>query len=117
MGGENTVKKVVDIVDMYSYDSGYAGGYLEGRKDGYEIGYYACKRAQKRKAKRLRKQKINQIKQRLYFVRQKISGAAILFITALCVKVLNGDATFALLSVPIGCYLMFSNRRIFEIRE
>lgn len=56
-----------------------------------------------------RKQKKTGAKQRrLYFLKQKLSGVFLLAITILTVKLLNGDATIALFTIPIALVLIFS---------
>lgn len=101
----NTARKIIDMIDMYSYDSGYAAGYSEGRDDGYEIGYSECMND----LRRGRKRRHTNRKRQLYLIKQRAVGVLCLALTAFSVAVLNGDATFALLGVPIGCGLIFCN--------
>lgn len=45
---------------------------------------------------------------RRYFLKQRLIGIALLAFTILAVKLLDGDATIALITVPLGLYLIFT---------
>lgn len=45
---------------------------------------------------------------RRYFLKQRLTGIALLALTILAVKLLDGDATIALITVPLGLYLIFT---------
>lgn len=49
---------------------------------------------------------------RWYFIKQKLTGIAVLAFTAFAVWLLNGDATIAVLTVPLGLYLVFSREML-----
>lgn len=56
--------------------------------------------------------KIREKRRRLYFLKQKVIGIFILVLTILAVKLLDGDATFALLTVPLVLVLIFSKEKL-----
>lgn len=97
---DNAVRKVMDIIDMESYDSGYATGYVEGCDDGYKAG-----------VKERKQQQIEEDRRWLYFAVQKLIGGVILFSTALTTMILEGDATISLFTVPVGLTLIFSKKK------
>lgn len=47
-------------------------------------------------------------KRKLYFIRQKIIGAFLLAFTVFSVYLLDGEATIAIITVPIGLGMIFS---------
>ena len=49
---------------------------------------------------------------RWYFIKQKLTGIAVLAFTAFAVWLLDGDATIAVLTVPLGMYLVFSREML-----
>ena len=66
------------------------------------------KRAERhrRRREKLRRQR------RWYFIKQKLTGIAVLALTAFAVWLLDGDATIAVLTVPLGMYLVFSREML-----
>ena len=44
---------------------------------------------------------------RWYFIKQRLYGIALLMFTVLAVKALDGDATIALITVPLGLCMIF----------
>ena len=56
----------------------------------------------------MKEREIRNKKRHLYFAIQKVLGLLLLMFTAFVVKVLEGDATVALLTVPVSCVLIFS---------
>ena len=66
------------------------------------------KRAERhrRRREKLRRQR------RWYFIKQKLTGIAVLAFTAFAVWLLDGDATIAVLTVPLGLYLVFSREML-----
>lgn len=60
----------------------------------------------RRRREQLRRQR------RWYFLKQKLTGAAVLAFTVLAVWLLDGDATIALLTAPMGLYLIFSREML-----
>lgn len=49
---------------------------------------------------------------RRYFLKQRLAGIALLALTMLAVKMLDGDATIALITVPLGLALLFSRKKL-----
>lgn len=49
---------------------------------------------------------------RRYFLIQRLTGVALLVLTIFAVKLLEGDATIALITVPLGLYLIFTGEMI-----
>lgn len=52
--------------------------------------------------------KIQEKQRRLYFLKQKAIGVFLLLFTWFAIWLLNGDATVALITVPLGLGLIFS---------
>ena len=52
-----------------------------------------------------------------YFIKQRLIGLAIIVLTIIAIPVNDGDATFALLTVPFGLCILFSNKPILETKE
>ncbi len=92
---------------MQSYDSGYVAGYLAGQTDGFETGYAKCRLEKRRQLRDDRMEK-------LYFTKQRIAGAFVLAVSVVSAVLLNGDATFALIGVPLGCAMIFGKQKFFE---
>lgn len=100
----------MDIIDMKSYDAGYTSGLVEGIGNGYEIGYNLCLRKVKNELKEVKKR-------RLYFLKQRLAGIFLLIFTFSCIIALDGDATIALVTVPLSILLMFTKEKLFVWRE
>lgn len=49
-------------------------------------------------------------KRNLYFVKQRLIGLLLLMVTVFVVHATDGDATIALITVPMGLTLMFTKR-------
>lgn len=56
----------------------------------------------------MRKRQREKKRRRQYFIIQKLNGIALLAFTALAVYILEGDATIAILTVPLALYMIFS---------
>lgn len=101
-------REFIDIIDQMSYEYGEVSGYIDGQAIGYELGYRACvlknKKLQRKRARR-----------RLYFIKQRLTGVCFLLFTALMVWLLDGDATLAVFTIPIGLLLIFSKKKILLI--
>lgn len=59
-----------------------------------------------------RKEAKRRIERKRYFAMQKLTGIVILAFTALAVKVLDGDATIAFLTIPLGIALLTSKEML-----
>ena len=51
---------------------------------------------------------------RQYFLKQRLTGVFLLVFTALAVMVTGGDATIAVITVPLGLYLVFTKEMVIE---
>lgn len=49
---------------------------------------------------------------RWYFIKQRLFGIITLIFTVLAIKMLDGDATIAVITVPIGLYMIFSKEML-----
>ena len=77
-------------------ESDYSRGYADALEDMRKRRMRKKEREQERKARRW------------YFLKQKAMGAALLALTVVMVKILEGDATIALITVPLGLYMICS---------
>ncbi len=93
------------------YEDSYINGYADALEDMRSWQQARRQREQDRQA------------HRWYFLKQRALGAAVLVFTVLAVWILEGDATIALIMVPLGLMLIFSRKKIlvndyyFEIKE
>lgn len=55
-----------------------------------------------------RREHRRQQNRRRSFLKQRLIGIALLALTIFAVKLLDGDATIALITVPLGLYLIFT---------
>ncbi len=111
MNSGTTARKVIDIVDSSSYETGYAVGYLEAERKSFDEGYHKCQLDYKREERKRKQLKKREKERRLYFLKQKTVGVFLLVFTIFAVKILDGDATIALLTVPLGLGLIFSKEK------
>lgn len=80
--------------------------------DAYQQGYAdALEDMRKRQEKRRQRQQERRAKS-WYFIKQKLTGFVLLVLTVLAVIALDGDATVALITVPLGLYLIFSKEML-----
>lgn len=73
----------------------------------YMIGYTDAmnqERSRRRAARERRKKK--------YFAMQKLNGVALLIFTAVAIKILEGDATIAFITVPLGLSMLLSKEML-----
>ena len=66
----------------------------------------------KQKAIRRAERKARKRKEAIYYLKQKISGLTIAAIGIITPILLNGDATFSLIALPLGIYLIFTKEKI-----
>lgn len=52
-----------------------------------------------------------------YFVKQRLIGLAVVILSIIAIPVNDGDATFALVTVPLGLCVLFSKKAILETKE
>ena len=63
----------------------------------------AIKRAERKARKR---------KETIYYIKQKLSGLTMVAIGIITPILLGGDATFSLIALPLGIYLIFTKEKI-----
>ncbi len=51
---------------------------------------------------------------RQYFLKQRLTGIFLLLFTILAVMLTGGDATIAIITVPLGLYLVFTKEMVIE---
>lgn len=74
----------------------------------YMIGYMDAmnqERSRRRAARERRERK-------KYFAMQKLSGVALLIFTAVAIKILEGDATIAFITIPLGLSMLLSKEML-----
>lgn len=82
------------------YEDSYINGYADALED--------MRRWQQARRQRERERQAR----RWYFLKQRALGAAMLIFTVLAVWILEGDATIALITVPLGVMLIFSRQKL-----
>lgn len=112
MNNGTSARKVIDIIDARSYEAGYTAGYSEAESKSYGEGYQACRLEFRQKAREQKQLKNRERRRRLYFLKQKVIGVFMLILTIFAVKLLDGDATIALLTVPLSLALIFSKEKL-----
>ena len=74
----------------------------------YMIGYTDAmnqERSRRRAARERRERK-------KYFAMQKLNGVALLIFTAVAIKILEGDATIAFITIPLGLSMLLSKEML-----
>lgn len=82
------------------YEDSYINGYADALED-------MCRWQQARRQRERERQA-----RRWYFLKQRALGIATLIFTVLAVWILEGDATIALITVPLGLVLIFSRQKL-----
>lgn len=82
------------------YEDSYINGYADALED--------MRRWQQARRQRERERQAR----RWYFLKQRALGIATLIFTMLAVWILEGDATIALITVPLGLVLIFSRQKL-----
>lgn len=54
---------------------------------------------------------------RIYYMKQKLSGLALVGIGILCPFISDGDATASLVIIPIGVYLIFTKQKVMNFKR
>lgn len=80
------------------YEDSYINGYADALED-------------MRRWQQARRQRERQARH-WYFIKQRALGVAMLIFTVLAVWILEGDATIALITVPLGLALIFSREKL-----
>ena len=84
----------------------------KGYEDSYINGYVDALEDMRRWQQARRQQERERQARRWYFLKQRALGAAVLVFTVLAVWILEGDATIALITVPLGLALIFSRQKL-----
>lgn len=58
------------------------------------------------------KRRIRQRTEHLYFMKQRISGAVMATIGIVTPFILDGDATFSLVALPLGIFLLLTREKV-----
>ena len=58
------------------------------------------------------KRRIKQRTEHLYYMKQRLSGAIMTAMGIITPFVLDGDATFSLFALPLGIFLMLTNKKV-----
>ena len=82
--------------------------YKETIDRAYMAGYMAALNEERGKRREARKRK----ERKKYFAMQKLTGVAMLIFTAVVVKILDGDGTIAILTIPLGLSLLLSREML-----
>ena len=72
------------------------------------IADYMQQRRWDRQRERRRRQR------RQYFLKQRLTGIFLLLFTILAVMLTGGDATIAIITVPLGLYLVFTKEMVID---
>lgn len=74
----------------------------------YMTGYTDAMNQERNRRKKARKR----WERKKYFAMQKLSGVAMLIFTAAAIKILEGDATIAFITVPLGLSMLLSKEML-----
>ena len=81
--------------------------------------YYTLDQARKiiaeenrQKAIRIAERKARKKAETIYYIKQKLSGLTIAAIGIITPILLDGDATFSLIALPLGVWLIFTKEKI-----
>ena len=66
----------------------------------------------RQKAIRRAERKARKKAERIYYIKQKLSGLTIAAIGIITPILLGGDATFSLIALPLGIWLLFTKEKV-----
>lgn len=66
----------------------------------------------KQKAIRMAKRKSQKRAETIYYIKQKLSGLTMAAIGIITPILLNGDATFSLIALPLGIWLLCTRKKV-----
>lgn len=66
----------------------------------------------RQKAIRKAERKARKRAERIYYIKQKLSGLTMTAIGILIPLICDGDATFSLIALPLGLFLMFTKEKV-----
>ena len=58
------------------------------------------------------KRRIRQRAERLYYMKQRLSGTIMVAVGIITPFILDGDATFSLVALPLGIFLMMTREKV-----
>lgn len=70
----------------------------------------------RQKAIRREERKARRKAERIYYVKQKLSGLTLAAIGILIPFICDGDATASVLLVPLGLYILFTREKVMDFR-
>ena len=84
-----------------------------------EYDYYTLDQAReiiaeenRQKAIRRAERKARRKAERIYYIKQKLSGLTMAAIGIITPFLLDGDATFSLIALPLGLFLLFTKEKV-----
>lgn len=81
----------------------------------YDEGYSAALKEAKRKAVKAKRSARERHKEHKYFFIQRAAGLLLILLSLGAVPALDNDATFCLITVPLGLGLLFTKKHTLEI--
>ena len=66
----------------------------------------------RQKAIRTAKRKSQKRAETIYYIKQKLSGLTLTAVGIITPILLDGDATFSLIALPLGIYLLFTKEKV-----
>ena len=82
-------------------------------------GYYTLDQARqiiveenRQKAIRIAERKARKKAETIYYIKQKLSGLTMTAIGIIIPFINDGDATFSLIALPLGIWLLFTNEKV-----
>lgn len=85
---------------------------FKGNEDSYINGYADALEDMRRWQQARRQREQDRQARRWYFLKQRALGVTTLIFTVLAVWILEGNATIALITVPLGLALIFSKQKL-----
>ena len=68
----------------------------------------------RQKAIRKAERKARKMAETIYYIKQKLSGLTMAVIGIITPILLDGDATFSLIALPVGIYLLFTKEKVMK---
>ena len=66
--------------------------------------------------KEYRKQKAKKREVVLYYLKQKLSGFALVVASVLCPMLMDGDATASVIFLPLGLFLLLTKEKVMDFK-
>lgn len=68
----------------------------------------------RQKAIRMAERKARKRAEKIYYIKQKLSGLTMAAVGIITPILLDGDATFSLVALPVGIYLLFTKEKVMK---